>query len=95
MSFCALSILCELRRRMRRPYFEMGSNGEVKNKLPPLANEMTFGALLNYLDSVKVSYGNNLENTRLEEVTNKQRMIAARLGCSGVFDTVPDYARMV
>lgn len=93
VSFCALTILCELRRRMRRPYFEMGSKGEVKHKLPPLADEMTFGALLNYLDSVKVSYGNKPEDIRLEEVTNKQQMIAKRLGCPGVFDAVPDYAR--
>ena len=92
VSFCALSILCELRRRMRRPYFEMGSKGEVKNKLAPLADKMTFSALLNYLDSVKVCYGNKPEDTRLEEVTNKQQMIAKRLGCAGVFDTVPDYA---
>lgn len=54
---------------------------------------MTFGALLNYLDSVKVSYGNKPEDIRLEEVTNKQQMIAKRLGCPGVFDAVPDYAR--
>lgn len=71
----------------------MGSKGEVKHKLPPLADEMTFGALLNYLDSVKVSYGNKPEDIRLEEVTNKQQMIAKRLGCPGVFDAVPDYVR--
>ena len=93
VSFCALTILYERRRRMRRPYFEMGKNGEVKNTLPPLADEMTFGALLNYLDSVKVSYGNRPEEIRLEEVTNKQQMIAKRLGCPSIFDTVPNYAQ--
>ena len=56
---------------------------------------MTFGALLNYLDSIKVSYGNTTEDVRLEEVTNKQRIIAMRLCCAGVFDAVPDYALMV
>lgn len=95
VSFCALTMLCELRRRMTRPYFEMDEQGEVKNKFAPLADEMTFGALLNYLDSIKVSYGNTTEDVRLEEVTNKQRIIAMRLGCAGVFDAVPDYALMV
>ena len=88
-------MLSELRRRMALPYFEMGGQGEVKNKFAPPADEMTFGSLLNYLDSIKVSYGNTTDDVRLEEVTNKQRIIAMRLGCADVFDAVPDYALMV
>lgn len=92
VSFCALTILCELRRRMKSPFFEKSKAGEIKKKHTPLSDEMTFSAMLNYLDSVKVSYGNKFGDVRYEEVTQKQRLVAKRLGCDGVFDTVPDYA---
>lgn len=92
VSFCALTILCELRRRMQQPFLERSENGEIRKSLAPLADEMSFNALLNHLDSVKVSYGNAPEETRYEEVTGRQRLIARRLGCNGVFDRVPDYA---
>ncbi len=58
MSFCALTILCELRRRLKRPFFEMAKAGGMKKKHTPLNDEMTFNAMLNYQDSVKLRYGN-------------------------------------
>ena len=77
---------------MKRQFFEMTKAGEMKKKHTPLNDEMTFNAMLNYLDSVKLSYGTTLGDVRFEEVTEKQRLIAKWLGCEGVFDTVPEYA---
>lgn len=93
VSFCALTILCELRRRMKTSFVETNSKGEECKTYTPLQNEMTFNAVLNYLDSIKIRYGKSRSEVRYEEVTEKQKLIAKRLGCQSVFDAVPEYAK--
>ena len=92
VSFFALTVLSELRRRMRQPLYETKSNGE-EVRYEPLGDEMTFRELLNYLDSIKVVYGRTAEDARLAEVTKRQCMIAKRLKCEGVYDAVPEYVK--
>ena len=57
----------------------------------PLAKEMTFNQIRNYLSSIRVVYDSN-GNCRWQEITKRQQQIAVRLGLSGVYDAVPTWA---
>ncbi len=92
VSFFALTVLNELRRRMREPMYETKSNGEMV-RYKPLGDEMSFRELMNELESIKLVYGRTAEDVRLAEVTKRQRLLAKRLGCEGVYDSVPEYAK--
>lgn len=93
VSFFALTLLCELRRRMSRPYFEDKANSGDLVRFPPLCEEMSCKEMFNYLDSIQVCYGRDKNDVRYMEITQKQRMIARRLGCSGIYDVIPNYLR--
>lgn len=89
ISFIALTILCELRRRMKAEFKEEKECGEPKI-WPALLTEMTYNEMQNYLSPIQAIYYG--ATGRYGEVTEKQRMIAKRLGCKGVFDELPDYS---
>ena len=59
--------------------------------LGPLAKEMTFNQIRNYLSSIRVVYDSN-GNCRWLEITKRQQQIAVRLGLPGVYDAVPTWA---
>lgn len=90
MSFCCMTILNELYRRMREETTVISKKEQVK-VLGPLAKEMTFNQIRNYLSSIRVVYDSN-GNCRWQEITKRQQQIAVRLGLSGVYDAVPTWA---
>lgn len=92
VSFFALTVLSESRRRMRKPMNETKSNGETV-RYKPVGDEMNFRELMNYLNNIKVIDGQTAEDVRLAEVTESQRLLARRLECEGVYDSVPEYAK--
>ncbi len=92
VSFFALTVLNELRRRMREPTYETKSNGETV-RYKPVGDEMSLEELMNELDGIKVVYGHTAEDVRLAEVREHQRLLAKRLGCERVYDSVPEYAK--
>ena len=85
-----MTILNELYRRMREETTVISKKEQVK-VLGPLAKEMTFNQIRNYLSSIRVVYDSN-GNCRWQEITKRQQQIAARLGLSGVYDAVPTWA---
>lgn len=93
VSFFALTLWCELRLRMSRPYFEEKANSEEQVKFPPLCEEMSCREMLNSLDSIQVCCGRDKHDVRYMEITPQQRLIARRLGCSGIYDVIPEYLR--
>lgn len=92
VSFFALTVLSELRRRMRESMYETKSNGGTV-RYKPLGDEMSLQELMNELDGIKVVYGRTAEDARLADVTKRQRLLAKRLGCEGIYDSVPEYAK--
>ena len=90
VSFCCMTILNELYRRMREETTVTSKKEQVK-VLGPLAKEMTFNQIRNYLSSIRVVYDSN-GNCRWQEITKRQQQIAVRLGLSGVYDAVPTWA---
>lgn len=59
--------------------------------LAPLAKEMTFNQIRNYLSSIRVVYDSD-GHCRWQEITKRQRQIAVRLGLPGVYDAEPSWA---
>lgn len=92
VSSFALTVLSELRRRMRESMFEIRSNGEAV-RYKPLCDELSLQKLMNDLNSIKVVYCRTAEYVRLAEVTERQCLLAKRLRCEGVYDSVPEYAK--
>ena len=89
VSFCCMTILNELYRRMREETTITTKKGEVK-VLAPLAKEMTFNQIRNYLSSIRVVYDSD-GHCRWQEITKRQRQIAVRLGLPGVYDAEPSW----
>lgn len=75
VSFAALTILCELKRRMAAPESVVVKEGIRRN----LADEFTWNSPMSFLSPVKVIYGEN--ECRFAEVTKRQHEAAYRLGC--------------
>lgn len=92
VSFFALTVLSELRRRMREPMYKTKNNGETV-RYKPVGDEMSLQELMNDLDSIKVVYGRTAEDMRLAKVTKRQCLLAKRMRCEGVYDSVPEYAK--
>lgn len=93
VSFIALTILSALRNRMRERVVDRDEQTrEIKREYRPLSEELSFNSLLNTMGSIQLIYGAPGTKPRYLEVTEKQRLIAHRLGCGGVYDTVPEYA---
>lgn len=61
VSYFSLTVLSELRRRMREPMYDTKSNGEVM-RYKPVGDEMSFRELMYDLDSIKVVYGRRAED---------------------------------
>ena len=85
-----MTILNELYRRMREETTVTSKKEQIK-VLGPLAKEMTFNQIRNYLSSIRVVYDSN-GNCRWLEITKRQHQIAVRLGLPGVYDAVPTWA---
>lgn len=90
VSFCCMTILNELYRRMREETRVTSKKEQIK-VLGPLAKEMTFNQIRNYLSSIRVVYDSN-GNCCWQEITKRQQQIAVRLGLSCVYDAVPTWA---
>lgn len=90
ISFIALTILCELRRRMKQELVEVDEAGEVTKRLRALGTEMSYNEIQNYLAPILAIYFGS--KGHYGEITSKQRMIATRLGCPDAFDELPDYS---
>ena len=54
---------------------------------------MSWEEQLNDVDNIKLIYGRTAENVRVAEVTERQRLLAKRLRCEGVYDSVSEYAK--
>ncbi len=74
VSFAALTILCELKRRMAAPESVVVKKGIRRS----LADEFTRNSPMSFLSPVKVIYGEN--KCRFTEVTKRQHEVADRLG---------------
>lgn len=80
IGFIALTILCVLHNRMRKPYVQHDEDGSEMQYCQPLINEMGYEEVVNTLDPVVVLNAEGRE--QLGIVTEQQRTIAQRLGCS-------------
>ena len=87
VSFVALSILSRLRFEMRQMTKVVNSKGEEKT-FEPLAKEMTFNELKNRLGSIRMVFDGKGRGHWME-VTTRQHEIARRLGCPGLYKSVP------
>ena len=90
VSFVALCIICEVRRRMRLPLVEFGANGQITKELAPLGSEYTFEEILNTLQTVQALTTRD-GKMQMMEVTKRQHEIARRLRCPDVFSGLPAY----
>lgn len=88
VGFVALSILTRLRTIMKED--SLVKTAKEFKRMQPLGNEITFNELKNSLSAVSVVYDNEGIG-HWEEVTQKQHMIAARLGFPDVYKTLPDW----
>lgn len=87
VSFVALTLLCELKRRMADPAsIRKKKDGEPKSTL---ADEYSAKSLLDFLSPIKVIYGG--DERRLSEVTKRQKEVAERLQCPYLFNHVPNF----
>ncbi len=90
VSFCCMTILNEIYRRMKLETTIKTPSGSLKT-LKPLGEEMTFNEIKNYLDSIRVvSDGNG--QLRWMEVTQKQHEIASRFGFPDLYRDAPEWA---
>ena len=88
VSFVALSILCEIRRRMSQRTRVASARGA--REVRPLADEMSFAELKNYMGSIQAVYDGNGKGRWLE-ITNRQHDIARRLGFDGLYKSFPEW----
>ncbi len=83
VSFAALTLLSEIRRRMAAPESVVVKDGRKKS----LADEYTRTALMSHIASVKVICDG--DECRFAEVTKRQHEIATRMGCPDLYAVVP------
>ena len=88
VSFLALCIICEIRRRMRLPLVEFGANGKITKELAPLGSEYTFEEILNTLQTVQALTTRD-GKMQMMDVTKRQHEIARRLRCPDVYSSLP------
>ena len=84
VSFAALTILCELKRRMAAPESVVVKKGIRRS----LADEFTRNSPMSFLSPVKVIYGEN--KCRFTEVTKRQHEVADRFRANA--ESVPTMA---
>ncbi len=88
VAFTALTILCELRRRMKLA--STRQVGEKTETVRPLADEMTMDEVLNCLEPICLAR-DAAGGLRWMEVTQRQHEIAERLGFPGLYVDIPDW----
>ena len=85
VSFVALTLLCELKRRMAVPESIVVKEGIRKN----FADEFTWNSLMPFLSLIKVIYGVN--ECRFTEVMKQQHEVADRLVCPHLYNFMPSF----
>ena len=90
VSFLALCIISEVRRRMRLPLVEFGANGEITKEFAPIGSEYTFEEILNTLQTIQALTTRD-GKMQMMEVTKRQHEIARRLRCPDVYTALPAY----
>ena len=85
VSFAALTLLSEIRRRMAAPESVVVKDGRRKT----LADEYTRTSLMSNISSVKVICDG--DECRFAEVTKRQHEIATRMGCPDLYAVVPSF----
>lgn len=85
VSFAALTLLSEIRRRMAAPESVVERDGRHKS----LADEYTRTSLMSHIASVKVICDG--DECRFTEVTKRQHEIATRMGCPDLYAVVPSF----
>ncbi len=89
VSFVAMTILNDVMSRMHKSVQDVSGKGEHK-KLKPLAQEMSFNELRNWLETPRVVFDSD-GNMHWQEVTHRQHDIAKRLGYPDLYKTAPDW----
>ncbi len=89
VSFCCMTILNELYRRMKLRTLKHMKKGAPKI-VDPLADEMSFNQIKNYLSGIRL-VGDSVNNCRWLEVTKRQHDIAERLGFPGLYENEPTW----
>ncbi len=85
VSFAALTLLSETRRRMAAPESVVEKDGWHKS----LADEYTRTSLMSHIASVKVICDG--DECRFAEVTKRQHEIATRMDCPDLYAVVPSF----
>ena len=85
VSFVALTILCEIRRRMAAPESVVEKDGQRKS----LADEYSWNSMMAHIAPIKVIYGG--DECRFAEITKRQHEIADRMRCPLLYNFVPSF----
>lgn len=89
VSFVAMTILNEIMRRMNEGTVETLARGQ-KKELKPLAGEMSFNEMRNWLETPRVVFDGE-GGMHWQEVTRRQHDIAKRLGYPDLYKIAPDW----
>ena len=89
VSFVAMTILNEIIRRMNEGTVETLARGQ-KKELKPLAGEMSFNEMRNWLETPRVVFDGE-DGMHWQEVTRRQHDIAKRLGYPDLYKITPDW----
>lgn len=89
IGFCCMSILTHIYAKMNKYTYETGKDDKPK-EIAPLIEDMTFNEVKNYLHSIRLAFDGKGQRRWLE-VTNKQHMIAKRLGYPDLYKKLPDW----
>ena len=89
ISFAAMTILSRLYALMKKSVTIADSKGKLKT-LEPLARDMSFNELKNYLESIYMIFDGR-GGRRWSEVTKKQHNIALRMGFPDLFTALPEW----
>ena len=85
VSFVALTILCEIRRRMAAPESVVEKDRQRKS----LADEYSWNSMMAHIAPIKVIYGG--DECRFAEITKRQHEIADRMRCPLLYNFVPSF----
>ena len=91
VAFAAMTILNRLRWEMKQKRYEARADGQVR-ETRPLEEEMTFNEIKNRLSSIRMVFDGK-EEAHWMEVTQRQHEIVRRLGCKGLYTSIPDWVK--
>ena len=89
ISFVAMTILSRLYALMKKSVTIADSKGQLKT-LEPLARDMSFNELKNYLEGIYIIFDGR-GGRRWSEVTKKQHNIALRMGFPDLYTALPEW----